>query len=129
MPGHATAATRAAARTLRRAQTKPERLLWWCLRDHRGGAHFRRQHGIGPYVLDFYCAEARLCVEVDGGSHDLTHAHDATRDAFLKRRHGIATLRFEAREVLTNLDGVARQIAEIVRQRTAPTAADAACSP
>ena len=49
--------------------TKPERLLWWALRRKQTGFHFRRQHPAGPYVLDFYCDTARLCVEADGVSH------------------------------------------------------------
>lgn len=54
------------ARHLRRAMTKPERLLWCALRGNRTGFHFRRQHAAGPYVLDFYCDRIGLCVEVDG---------------------------------------------------------------
>ena len=60
------------ARKLRRAMTKPERLLWWALKADQTGFHFRKQHAAGPYVLDFYCDRARLCVEVDGLSHDFT---------------------------------------------------------
>jgi len=66
--------------------TLPEVILWTALRG--GGPNhpaFRRQHPIGPYVLDFYCAKARLCVEVDGGSHSMGDQprRDARRDAFL----------------------------------------------
>lgn len=93
------------ARKFRREMTKPERLLWWALRAGKTGLHFRRQHAAGPYVLDFYCDRPRLCVEVDGSSHELTTAHDEARDRYLAR-WGIATLRIPAREVLTNLQGV-----------------------
>ena len=68
------------ARKLRRELTKPERLLWWALKGDKTGFHFRKQHAAGPYVLDFYCDRARLCVEVDGSSHELTAKHDQTRD-------------------------------------------------
>jgi very-short-patch-repair endonuclease len=56
-------------------------------------------------VLDFYCDRVRMCVEVDGSSHELTVAHDQARDRFLAR-WGISTLRVSARDVLTNLQGV-----------------------
>ena len=61
---------------------KPERLLWWALKGDQTGFHFRKQHAAGPFVLDFYCDWARLCVEVDGASHDFTVNRDAgNRDA------------------------------------------------
>ncbi len=46
--------------------TRPEKTLWYLLRRNSLGWHFRRQHPIGPYILDFYCAALKLCVEVDG---------------------------------------------------------------
>jgi very-short-patch-repair endonuclease len=104
------------ARKLRREMTKPERLLWWALKADKTGFHFRRQHAAGPYVLDFYCERARLCVEVDGSSHDFTTAHDEARDRYLSR-WGILTLRVPAREVLTNLQGVVELITETVSTR------------
>lgn len=93
------------ARQLRQEMTKPERLLWWALQCDKTGFHFRKQHAAGPYVLDFYCDRARLCVEVDGASHELTTARDEARDHYLVRWN-ILTLRVPAREVLTNLQGV-----------------------
>ena len=71
----------------------------------RQNRHFRKQHPAGPYVLDFYCDRARLCVEVDGPSHELTIAHDAGRDRYLER-WGILTLRVPACDVLDTLQGV-----------------------
>ena len=56
------------ARTLRRAMTRPEVLLWQVLRERPNGLRFRRQHPVGPFVLDFYCPAARLAIEVDGMS-------------------------------------------------------------
>ena len=59
------------ARTLRHNQTDAERRLWGYLRDRRLDIwKFRRQHPLGAYVLDLYCAEAKLVIEVDGGQHD-----------------------------------------------------------
>ena len=104
------------ARQLRREMTKPERLLWWALKGDKTGFHFRKQHAAGPYVLDFYCDRARLCVEVDGASHDFTVDRDTVRDRYLAQ-WGIVTLRISASEVLTNLQGVVDHIAETVRRR------------
>jgi very-short-patch-repair endonuclease len=104
------------ARQFRKAMTKPERLLWWALLRNQTGYHFRRQHAAGPYVLDFYCDSARLCVEVDGESHDFRVGHDAARDMYLER-WGILTLRIPAGEVLGNLQGVVDHIVETAKRR------------
>jgi very-short-patch-repair endonuclease len=96
------------ARELRRSLTLPEVLLWQALRK-RGlhGARFRRQHPIGPYILDFYCDAARLAVEIDGSSHDTPDQarHDARRTDWLTQR-GVAVLRIPARDVLADMAGV-----------------------
>ncbi len=66
-------------RHLRKEAPKAERLLWWRLRGRQvHGLKFRRQYGIGRYVVDFYCVEARLAIEVDGESHfdPLAELHD-----------------------------------------------------
>ena len=104
------------ARKLRREMTKPERLLWWALKVDKTGFHFRKQHAPGPYVLDFYCDRARLCVEVDGSSHELTIVQDQARDRYLAH-WGILTLRVPAREVLTNLQGVVDLVVETASAR------------
>ena len=129
MPGLGTPTARTRAQQLRRQMTKPERLLWSRLRDHRTGLHFRRQHAAGPYVLDFYCAAAKLCVEVDGASHEMTSQHDRQRAAMLLREFGIVTLRVAASDVLKNLEGVVAHVAETARHRSAPSLAGASCSP
>src|SRR3954447_22406968 len=90
------------ARALRRALTLPEVLLWQALRGGRvGGLRFRRQHPVGPYVLDFYCPSARLAVEVDGTTHDFPGQarRDLRRDAWLAGQ-GIRVLRVPAPDVL-----------------------------
>ncbi|HXA40020.1 MAG TPA: DUF559 domain-containing protein [Phenylobacterium sp.] len=75
------------ARQLRRRMSLPEVMLWKALRGREHGKPvFRRQYPTGPYVLDFFCAKARLCVEIDGGSHgfgDRPRA-DARRDGYLR---------------------------------------------
>ncbi len=69
---------------------------------------FRRQHPVGPYVLDFYCARARLAVEIDGTSHEVEDRprRDARRDAWL-RAQGVTVQRIAAADVLSRLDDVA----------------------
>jgi very-short-patch-repair endonuclease len=84
------------ARNLRKRESWGERLMWSWLRDHRFSDYkFRRQHPIGPYVLDFLCNEARLNIEVDGFQHGTPNylKTDAERDAFLESQD-IKVLRF-----------------------------------
>ena len=105
--------TRELARGFRRALTPPEARLWVALRGKQLAAlKFRRQHPIGPFVLDFYCDSARLAVEVDGEGHWLGDQpeRDQRRDLWMTR-HGIRTLRIPAIEVRDNLDEVIRRIA------------------
>jgi very-short-patch-repair endonuclease len=99
--------TKKQRRALRADPTRAKHLLWGQLRGRRTGRKFRRQHGVGPYVVDFYCPAERLAVELDGTAHDsaLADARDAARDAFL-RRCRIRTLRFTNDDVETNLEGV-----------------------
>jgi len=96
------------------AMTDAERRLWHAVRAHRlDGVGFRRQVPIGPYIADFYCARAKLVVEVDGGQH-ATSTRDIVRDMWFEER-GIRTRRFWNGEVLTNLDGVLAAILLAVR--------------
>ena len=103
------------AKDLRRAMSLPELLLWDCLRAGRLGGHrFRRQHPVGPYVLDFFCPSARLAVEVDGSHHDLPESirHDAKRDRWLAE-HEIRVMRIAAHDILDDhgIEGVVTAIA------------------
>ena len=107
------------ARVLRSAMSLPERLLWEQLRGKRTGLRFRRQHPAGPYVLDFYCDGAKLCVEVDGQSHDFTAPRDEARDRWLAGL-GVRTLRVAAQDVLSNLEGV---VQHVVAEARAPSVA------
>ena len=96
------------ARVQRRTLTPPEARLWVRLRRRAlAGLKFRRQHPIGPYVLDFYCAEAKLAIEVDGGSHSYPDriVHDRRRTVWLEQQ-GLTVFRIAAEEVRINLDGV-----------------------
>jgi very-short-patch-repair endonuclease len=96
----------ARARRLRREDTDAEARLWNALRAHRlGGWKWRRQVPRGRYIVDFFCAEARLVVELDGGQHADQAAYDAQRTAFLETL-GLRVLRFWNSAVLENRDGV-----------------------
>jgi len=102
---------KAFARQLRRQMTDAERLLWHHLRSRRLGGHkFRRQHPLGPYVVDFVQLEARLVVEADGGQHQC-RAADLARNAWLQR-HGFRVLRFWNNEILGETEAVLAVIAE-----------------
>lgn len=106
------------ARKLRSEMSLPEVLLWRELRKRPGGFKFRRQHGAGVYVLDFYCAAAKLAIELDGFAHDNLRAAkaDATRSHFL-RFQGVATTRVPAKAVLDDPAGAAVRLAQICEER------------
>jgi very-short-patch-repair endonuclease len=110
------------ARRMRRALTPPELALWSQLKSGGLGLHFRRQHPAGPYILDFYCAEAQLAVEIDGQAHghDLQAAHDERRGAWLGSQ-GIGVLRIPARYVKGDLSPVLAMIRDAAARRIAAT--------
>ena len=100
------------ARQLRQAHNPIELTLWFHLRDRRlDGFKFRRQHPIGPYIVDFCCPEAWLAIELDGGQHALRRDADARRTEFLVAQ-GYRVLRFWNNEVSDNLQGVLYRIRE-----------------
>ena len=104
------AGSRGFARGLRRRQTDSERVLWWQLRDRQlNHAKFRRQHPIGPYIVDFCCLAHRLVVELDGGHHTAQIRADERRTAFLRQR-GYRVLRFWDHDVLGNREAVLQEI-------------------
>ncbi len=99
------------ARELRAQATDAETKLWSILRDRRFFDYkFRRQHPVAGYILDFYCAEAKLVIELDGGQHQQAGAYDQQRTEMLKQ-HGIQVLRFWNNEFLQNTEGVLEAIA------------------
>ena len=100
------------ARALRVDQTQTEGFLWSVLRGRRlGDWKWKRQVPRGPYIVDFYCAEANLAVELDGSQHRAPNAmaYDARRTVYLESL-GVRVLRIESGEVFLNLDGVCRDI-------------------
>ena len=110
--------TQKRAKRLRRTMTQPERTLWALLKGNRQQAHFRRQHAVGPYILDFYCAEASLCVEVDGLVHAEQTEHDARRAEWLNG-HGIKVIRFTTNDV----EGRPAWVVAVIAQAAAPSTA------
>jgi very-short-patch-repair endonuclease len=99
-------------RELRRSATNAEALLWLLLRARQiAGAKFRRQHQFGRFILDFYCHEAKLAIELDGAHHSSrpARAADAARSAYLESR-GIRVVRFANDEVLDRTEGVITRI-------------------
>lgn len=104
--------TKDRAKSLRREMSLPEVLLWKAIKGRKlQGLHFRKQHPIGPYVLDFYCDAERLAVEVDGSAHSFGDRpeRDERRDAWLLA-HGIVTLRISAALILDDVDDAVRTI-------------------
>jgi very-short-patch-repair endonuclease len=103
-------ATPKTARRLRRNQTDAERVLWFRLRARRfGGWKFRRQFPIDRFVVDFFCADAHLIVELDGGQHAVRTKNDERRTKILEAM-GYLVLRFWNNDVIKNIDGVLEEI-------------------
>ena len=106
------------ARSLRKKMTKQERRLWFdFLREYP--IHFYKQRIIGPYIVDFYCAKAKLVVELDGSQHFEADGRttDGVRDDFLKNQ-GLEILRFPNNAVNENFEGVCEAIDLAVKKRT-----------
>jgi very-short-patch-repair endonuclease len=87
--------------------TLPEVLLWRDLRKNPQGIKFRRQHPVGQFILDFYCPQAKLGIEIDGIVHDMGNRPDLDEArALWLAEHGITLLRIRATDVLSSLDDV-----------------------
>jgi very-short-patch-repair endonuclease len=106
------------ARRLRTEATPAEDRLWEELRSRRfQGARFRRQHTISRYIVDFYCGDARLVIEVDGPIHDDQREEDAQRQAILESQ-GLCVLRFTNAMVEHEMDAVLSAIGKAMEART-----------
>ena len=100
------------ARALRKNPTDAERKLWAHLRlCQLGGYKFRRQHPLGPYIVDFICIEKKLIIKADGGQHDDKKFYDSKRDKWLENK-GFRVLRFWNNVVLTYIETVLAVIAD-----------------
>jgi very-short-patch-repair endonuclease len=106
-------------RELRNNPTAAEYVLWQHLKGRQVlGRKFRRQHSISRYIVDFYCAECDLAVELDGAPHfqELNAASESERTEFLQSV-GLEILRFENRVVFENIEAVLETIREAIRNR------------
>lgn len=104
--------TKEKRRNLKKEQTTPEALIWSKLRNRQFlNLKFRRQYGIGEYIADFYCAELKLVIEIDGESHFTEDGikYDKIRTAFMESL-GIKVIRFTNKEVMENIEGVLESI-------------------
>ncbi|ATQ44300.1 endonuclease domain-containing protein [Caulobacter mirabilis] len=111
------------AKRLRRTMGLSERRLWRLLRANQlDGLHFRRQHPLGPFFLDFYCHAARLVVEVDGGAHSIPgrSEQDRKRDQWLDER-GVSTLRLPDHLVENDINGALFEIRRAITTRLGTT--------
>ena len=108
------------AQELRKNMTKEERRLWYDYLS-RYPLRFRRQVTMGNYIVDFYCAAAKLVIELDGSQHyeEAGMEYDARRSAYLESL-GIYVLRFSNSDIIRNLRGVCAIIDKVVAERTSP---------
>ena len=101
------------ARELRRELTPAEKKLWQRLRNGQlNGAHIRKQHAIGTYIVDFFCAKSKLVIEVDGDSHADQIEYDTERTQWLNEQKHYRVIRFTNDEVHDHLEAVLQAIAE-----------------
>jgi len=110
----------ARAREMRHAQTPAEATLWRTLRNRQIGFKFRRQHPIYRFIIDFYCAQAKLLIEVDGESHlqPDQEEYDKARTKYLEEL-GYKVIRFTNNDVRYNIEAVADKILKTVENRIA----------
>ncbi len=102
---------------LRGNMTAPEKRLWFRLNKHQLGVKFRRQHGIGNYIVDFYCPSKQLIIEIDGDSHYTSEAQhaDQIRDRYLES-FGLKVLRFTNLQITSEIDAVLTRIKQTLEQ-------------
>ena len=106
------------ARRLRRNQTDAERVLWFRLRDRRlAGWKFKRQVPIDRFIVDFFCADGKLIVELDGGQHDKNREQDSDRTRILEAMSYLV-LQFWNHDVLQNTNGVLEEILSTLPQQS-----------
>lgn len=100
-------------KNLRKSSTPQESKLWFYLRGNNLGVKFRRQHGVGSYIADFYCKEKNLVIEIDGSQHIEAEKYDAQRDTYTESL-GLGIIRFWNNEIDTNMEGVLMRIKEYI---------------
>lgn len=102
---------------LRHELTPEEAKVWARLRNDQLGVSFRRQHAIGPYIVDFCAVKAKLIIELDGGGHSDQQEYDADRSVYLQER-GFRVLRFWNQDVTRDIESVVRTILEAIEDQT-----------
>ncbi len=119
---HRIKAIRDVARKLRKTSTRSEQILWQALRNRQlNGLKFLRQHPIGPSIIDFYCHEKRLAVEIDGPVHrqvEVTKRDQARQE--LIEMYGIRFYRCSSQEVEEDLEGVLKGIQQAMEEQASP---------
>ena len=106
------------AKQLHRNMTEPEAKLWARLRAHRmGDVHFRNQHAVGGYVVDFCAPRKKLIIELDGSQYLEQEDYDADRAAFLESK-GYHVLRFWNSDVMNNIDSVLNMIWDTLKAQS-----------
>ncbi len=105
-----------AARNMRHEPTPAEKALWDRLRDRQiSGCKFRRQQTIERFVVDFYCAERKLIIEVDGSIHQTQREQDVERQVYLETL-GLRVIRFTNDEILNHIDGVIERLSRVIEE-------------
>jgi len=99
---------------LRKRMTEAEKILWSRIRNRKvNGMYFRRQHPYGIYILDFFCFEANLAIEIDGLIHLSRHEYDIERTAYLESS-GLKIVRFTNTEIMNRIEWVIKKIKRAV---------------
>ena len=112
----ASAAVQVRARQLRREMTPAEVRLWRYLRNRQfNGAYFRKQHAVGRFIVDFFCAMSKLVVEIDGDSHAVQTDYDEARSQWLREQKNYRVIRVTNDDVHHNIEGVLDTIAKALR--------------
>ena len=115
---------KSARKNLRNCGTSAEATLWTLIKDKQiDGLKFRRQHSVGLYILDFYCPQLRLNIELDGEVHSTSEAMDYAdaRARFLINEKDIWVIRFENRVVFENPFQIVEEIRAVAKKREIPT--------
>lgn len=117
-------------RTLRKNSTKAKRILWSKIKNSKLGHQFRRQHSIGPFIVDFYCPKLRLIIEVDGWVHweGMQPHKNEKRQQYLEK-FGFTVVRFTNDKVLDDTEGVLYNLQLICKQLSTPSACLSAVAP
>jgi len=102
------------ARELRKSETEAEKIFWFKILKNKKLFNFKftRQKPIGNFIVDFYCAELKLAIEIDGEIHKYQKVRDSERDNILKQKFGIKIIRYKNEEILNNIEDVLNDLVE-----------------